>query len=234
VKHKPLWICIVLLWLAGCARPTPETIQVTVLLTEAPLPTYTPYPTWTPQRPLPTYTPEPTYTPYPTYTQRPYATSTPWPTHTPAPTETPTPTFTTQVETIRPPAATPTPTPNLVPAPVLLEPESGARFANAVRFKWYWYRRLESMVSPEPFEWWVTEEGLLNSGGAIHPMAAQTIVSGGVAYPVPDGYRFEINGGLGPIPPGQALWSIMVVGETPERKWQISERSEERLIVKVP
>jgi hypothetical protein len=126
----------------------------------------------------------------------------------------------------------------------LLEPEPGARFADDVRFKWYWYRRLganekfalrlESIGSPDQFEWWVTEEGLVNSGGDIYPMAAQTIVSGGASYPVPDGYRFEINAGVGPIPPGSALWSITVVGETPERKWQISERSEERPIFKVP
>ena len=132
----------------------------------------------------------------------------------------------------------------LLSAPILLEPESGARFADRVRFKWYWYRRLgdnekfavrlASSTGTEPFEWWVTEGGLVNSGGAIQPVAGQTLVSGGEVYQVPDGYRFEINAGLDPIPPGAARWSITVVGETPARKWQISHRSEERPIEKVP
>jgi hypothetical protein len=126
----------------------------------------------------------------------------------------------------------------------LLEPESGARFPDRVRFKWFWHRRLgenekfavrlASVDGPEQFAWWVTEGGLIDSGGAIHPMGAQTIVSGGAVVHVQGGYRFEINGGLRPIPLGAALWSVAVVGETPRAKWQISEWSEERSIYRVP
>jgi hypothetical protein len=65
-------------------------------------------------------------------------------------------------------------------------------------------------------------------------MPAQTLVSGGTAVQVPDGYRFEINAGLGPMPLGMARWSITIVSETPTRKSKVSQRSEERLIEKVP
>jgi len=246
MKLKLPWISIILALLTGCATPAPQIVKETVLVTQASLPTYTPYPTYTPQEPLPTYTLAPTYTPYPTYTPARYFTATPRPTRTPRPTSTPTltPTVTPRAGSVRFPTVTPTPAPMLLSAPILLEPESGARFTGKVRFKWYWYRRLgdnekfsvrlASSTGPEPFEWWVTEEGLVNSGGAIYPMAAQTLVSGGEVVQVPDGYRFEINGGLDPIPLGTARWSITVVGETPARKWQISHRSEERLIHKVP
>jgi hypothetical protein len=134
--------------------------------------------------------------------------------------------------------------PTLLPAPILFEPENGARFPDKVRFKWIWNRRLgedekfalrlASIAGPEVFEWWVSEGGLLDGGGAIHPMPAQTIVSEGKVYQVGDSFRFEINAGVRPLPPGAALWSVAVVGERPEKKWQISQRSEERLIYKVP
>jgi hypothetical protein len=246
MKHRLAWMGCLLVLLVGCATPTPQTVRETVLVTQAALPTYTPYPTYTPQEPLPTYTLDPTYTPYPTYTPVRYLTATPWPTHTPRPTSTPTatPTAIPPAGSGRAPTVTPTPTPVLLSAPILLEPESGARFAGKVRFKWYWFRRLgenekfsvrlASFVNSEQFEWWVTEEGLLDSGGAIQPIPAQTLVSAGKAVQVPDGYRFEINSGVGPIPVGPASWSITVVGETPARKWQISQRSEQRLIYKVP
>jgi hypothetical protein len=246
MKRKQCWICIVLVLLAGCATPSPQIVKETVLVTQAPPPTYTPYPTWTPQEPLPTYTPAPTYTPYPTYTPVPYHTATPWPTRTPRPEETPTlaPTDTPRPQGIEVPIVTPTPVPALAPAAVLIEPESGARFAGRVRFKWYWHRRLgdyekfslrlASTTSTDQFEWWLTEEELLAGGGAIHPMPAQTLVIEGTAYQVSEGYRFEVNAGVGPISLGTARWSIAVVGETSSRKWQISQRSEERLIERVP
>jgi hypothetical protein len=137
-----------------------------------------------------------------------------------------------------------TPVPTLLPAPILLEPESGARFPDRVRLKWVWYRRLgenekfsihvASNEGPEQFDWWVTEEGLVDSGGAIYPVRDKLIISGGIVYQVKDAYRFEINSGLGPLPPGAALWRVAVVGETPSEKWQISQWSEERLIFRVP
>jgi len=93
---------------------------------------------------------------------------------------------------------------------------------------------LRSSNGPEQFDWWVTEDGLVDSGGAIFPVEGQLIVSGGTVYRVENGYRFEVNSGLGPIPPGEASWRVSVVGEMSSKKWQISHWSEERLIVRVP
>ena len=77
--------------------PTPEKLEVTVLVTQPPLATYTPLPTYTS---LPTYTPLP---PVPTYTALPpVLTSTSMPTSMPAATATPTSAPTNVVKCSRP------------------------------------------------------------------------------------------------------------------------------------
>ena len=183
--------------------------------TSAP-PTATPTPTPTPPSVPPTATPTPTPTPT---TVSPTATPTAEPTATPQPTRVPstaTPTFT--------PA--PTSTPTMPPGPALFEPESGASFPKVVRLKWTWHRRLQDYekfdIRWEPTsgqgvgDWWVSEVGIIDGGGAI-----QTVEGG---------YLFEVNFGLDPYPGGEAYWCVAVVGETPSEKWWISQWSEKRQI----
>ncbi|MCD6518966.1 MAG: hypothetical protein J7M05_03465 [Anaerolineae bacterium] len=86
MKNLLLLIPLVLLSVAGCAKPSSSTPSAALLH-----PTYTPYPT---PKPLATWTLYPTYTPPPTFT--------PWPTYTPYPTYTP-------------PKATSTPSPSATP-----------------------------------------------------------------------------------------------------------------------
>jgi len=232
MKCTQSWLLVTVALVAGCVTPAPLLVKQTVIVTQPPLPTYTRYPTYTPLNPLPTHTLYPTYTPV----LRP--TATPRPTQAASSTETP---------TLRPthaPTNVPTPASTLLPAPILLEPESGARFLNKVRLKWSWYRRLgenekfsihlRSTNGPEQLDWRVTEDGLIDSGGTIHPLQGQLIVSGGTEYWVENRCRFEVNSGLGAIPPGEAFWRVAVVGEMSSEKWQISHSSEERLIVRTP
>lgn len=194
-------------------------------------PSPTPQPSYTPTAALPTPTSPPTgtppeTTPSPTSAQ-PTPTGTP-PTASPTPTGAP-PTATSTSAAPPTPTFTPasTPTPSLLPGPLLLEPESGATFAQEVRLKWGWGRRLQSVekfaVRWEPTsgqevdDWWVNEEGLLGGGGAIIPIEGR-------------GFVFEVNFGLALYPSGEAYWSVAIFGETETDKWQISEWSEKRLI----
>lgn len=104
---------------ATAEMPTPTAgVEVEVLI----LPTYTPYPTYTPGVEYPTPEPWPTYTMYPTGT--PYPTATPWPaptpypTHTPYPVPTPYPTLAAlPTHTPYPTLAEPTPYPTATPRP---------------------------------------------------------------------------------------------------------------------
>jgi uncharacterized protein YraI len=133
---------------------------------------------------------------------------------------TPTATLTT------PPTATPTAT--LLPAPVLIDPPAGASFGDRVRFKFSWFRRLRhdervsiylrSANGLDQFDWWVSEADILAGGGAIHAQG--------------DGYVYEVNSGLGSLPPGKAFWRIAVFVDTPAEKRQVSPGSAERPIVR--
>jgi hypothetical protein len=221
-------------------KPGTGTIPSPVALLATPRPTFTPVPppTATPT-PLPTATPEPAASPTSTPTQvartTPTATSTPalppTATYTPAPTETTIPTATPTRPAAPPvPVATPaTPTPTPLPAPVLVEPESGARFSGLVRLKFTWYRRLEpserfsiyiqSTAHPPEFNWRPTEQDILYGGGAI--------------YPLGDGYLFEVNIRLTPLSPGEAFWKVAVIGEQDLEQQQITPWSAERQILKI-
>jgi hypothetical protein len=113
-----------------------------------------------------------------------------------------------------------------VPKPKLLEPRGGARFNNktTVRFKFSWYRRLEpnervslyivAASGPEAIDWWVSEEDILNGGGAIHEEEDRVV--------------YEINSGFGSIPKGKAYWSIAIALDTLEEKRLISPRTRPR------
>ena len=185
----------------------------------------------------PIITPTPSPTAQATQTAAPTATSTATPTaqatQTVAPTATSTATPTAQATKPVAPTATPTftpapsPTPEFLSPPILLEPESGAYFSQEVRLKWLWPRRLadnekfavrwESVFGDPVGDWWVDEIGIIGGGGAIHK--------------VDDGYRFEVNFGLGPYPGGEAYWSVAVfVEKSEDEKWQVSQWSERRQI----
>jgi len=190
--------------------PTETATMEVVERTEIPSHTPTPSPT----------TPSPQATSSPTTTPSPQATSTP----TSSPTSTPTATT--------PPVPTPTSTPSpsppaLLQAPALFEPENGAVFSGQVRLKWTWGRNLEDHErfaiqwlpldgQPED-DLWVSETEIIASAGAI--------------VPVIGGYRFEANVSLASYPPGEAHWRVAVFGDTPDRKYQISQWSETRIIV---
>ncbi|OQY25740.1 MAG: hypothetical protein B6I34_01600 [Anaerolineaceae bacterium 4572_32.1] len=185
----------------------------------------------------PIITPTPSPTAQATQTAAPAATSTATPTAQAtkpvAPTATSTATPTAQATKPVAPTATPTftpapsPTPEFLSPPILLEPESGAYFSQEVRLKWLWPRRLadnekfavrwESVFGDPVGDWWVDEIGIIGGGGAIHK--------------VDDGYRFEVNFGLGPYPGGEAYWSVAVfVEKSEDEKWQVSQWSERRQI----
>lgn len=124
------------------------------------------------------------------------------------------------------PTATPTATP--VPAPVLIDPPSGASFGDKVRFTFTWFRRLRpgervsiyvrSANGVDEFDWWVSEADLLNSGGAIRAQGKEFV--------------YEVNSGLGPLPPGEAFWRVSIFEDTPSAKRQVSPSSQERQIFK--
>jgi hypothetical protein len=107
-----------------------------------------------------------------------------------------------------------------------VEPESGARFPHEVRLKWIWYRRLESqekfaihwepVAGPLMGDWWVSEDGILGGGGAIHTVG--------------EGFLFEVNFGIGSYPRGEAFWCVAVFDE--RGKAQIGQWSGRRQIFK--
>ncbi|MBN1815427.1 MAG: AAA-like domain-containing protein [Anaerolineae bacterium] len=130
------------------------------------------------------------------------------------------------VVTDLPPTPTFTPTP-VPPAPVLVEPESGARFEDKVRFKFTWVRRLHddenfsiyvrSADGSQSYVWWVGEADILSGGGAI--------------YTLTDGVLYEVESGIGMLPSGEAFWRVAALPfptpENPTVNW-----SEERQIYK--
>jgi hypothetical protein len=225
---------------------TPEATP-TSTMTDTPTRTSTPAPTATPTH-TPTRTREPTPTSTPTRTttrtREPTPTSTPTRTtiRTPEPTPTSTPTRTTTRNPEPTPTATVTGTPAQapgatptipsilasLPAPALIEPESGAAFTDRVRFKFSWVRvpaeterfsiHLESVDDPAMAEWRPTMQDILAGGGNVYPTA--------------DGYRFEVNGGIGTLPPGKALWTVAVFSDDSGTITQITPWSEERLILR--
>jgi hypothetical protein len=111
---------------------------------------------------------------------------------------------------------------------VLLEPESGAAFADQVRFKILWHRELveserfaillASIEGPDVFEWRPSARDILSGGGKVVPVA--------------DGVRFEINGGMGNLPLGAARWKVAVFDDGAEGMTQVSPWSEERPIAR--
>jgi hypothetical protein len=118
--------------------------------------------------------------------------------------------------------------PESPPPPVLLEPESGAAFADRVRFKILWYRELAenerfaillaSVDGPGIFEWRPSAQDILSGGGKIDPLA--------------DGVRFEVNGGMGNLPLGDALWKVAVFEDGAEGMTQVTPWSGERPIMR--
>jgi hypothetical protein len=126
------------------------------------------------------------------------------------------------------PTLTPTLTPTPLPAPVLLEPPAGAVFEDKVRFKFSWYRRLlpnerfsiyvRSVHENAESDWWVSEQDILDGGGAIHA--------------VPGAFVYEVNSGLAGIPSGEAFWRVAVYEDRPEVKQAVCPWSEERPIEK--
>jgi hypothetical protein len=125
----------------------------------------------------------------------------------------------------RPPKATRTST--RVPQPVLIEPASGAKFSDKVRFKFSWFRRLQqderasiyvwTADGSDRFDWWVSEADILNGGGAIHEQV--------------DSVVYEVNSGFGALPPGKAFWQVAVYLDTPAEKRQVSPWSRKRRII---
>jgi hypothetical protein len=115
-----------------------------------------------------------------------------------------------------------------LPAPELVEPEGGAAFVDSVRFKFFWVRelaegerfsiRLESVDDPAIFEW--------------RPNAQEIIAGGGSIYPIEGGYLYEVNGGMGSLPPGEAFWKVAVLLDDAGGAEQITPWSEERPIVR--
>jgi len=231
---------------AGTPTVEPQTPTQTVMPTR--MPTWTPAPAHTPTQTAtpphtPTWTPAPTRTPTQTAAPTHTPTWTPSPTHTPSvvqtatstpmPTWTPALTFELATPTALPqlPGVTPsiTSTPAPFPAPVLIEPESGAAFPAGVRFKFSWVRMpaanerfsvyLGSVDDPAAaFEW--------------RPNVQDIIAGGGGVYPVDDGYRFEVNGGIESLPPGEAFWRVAVFFDDLGTMTQITPWSEERPILR--
>jgi hypothetical protein len=55
---------------------------------------------------------------------------------------------------------------------------------------------------------------------------------GGNVYPLADGYRFEVNGGIGALKPGKALWKVAVFLDDAGNMRQMTPWSEERPILR--
>jgi AAA domain-containing protein len=228
------------LTVTSTATPTQMPTQ-TLCPSPTPVPAFTCTPTPTGTMGLePTATAQATSTASPTSTRTavPPATETPVPTSTPTrvpvSTDTPvpasTPTATASSTVTLAPTPTVFPTPFLLDAPVLLEPESEARYAagDVVRLKFFWVRRLEagervsilltSHVDPAARpNWWASEQEILDGGGAIQSAE--------------EGYRFEINYRLDGVPVGDASWQIAIMRIVPVGA-QVSAWSEARPIVR--
>jgi hypothetical protein len=109
---------------------------------------------------------------------------------------------------------------------VLIEPESGAAFASKVRFKFSWVRMLadnerfsiylQSADDPAASEWRTSMDDIIGGGGNV--------------YPIDDGYRFEVNGGLGILARGEASWRVAVFVDDAGTLTQITPWSEDRPI----
>lgn len=111
---------------------------------------------------------------------------------------------------------------------MLIEPESDAAFTDRVRFKFSWVRELadnerfsihlESVDDPATFEWRPNVQDIVAGGGNI---AQDT-----------DGYRFEVNGGIGALSQGKAFWKVAVFSDDAGTVSQITPWSEERPILR--
>ena len=77
---------------------------------------------------------------------------------------------------------------------------------------------LSSVNDPTIFEW--------------RPKVEDIIAGGGDIYPITDGYRFEVNGGIERLPPGEALWRVAVFSDDLGTMTQITPWSEERPITR--
>ena len=219
------------------AEPEPTATMSEPEPTEMPLvevvvlPTYTPYPTYTPgaeyptPEPWPTYTLYPTGTPYPTlaaaptYTPYPTATmvptATPYPTGTPAPTYTPYPTLAvpTPYPTATPrPTYTPYPPATPVPGPekITLSPASGAA-GSLVKITWsnlpdgVRFKGGSATINGQEFDGglggdtWGHEDGigyfLVPNRDPGHFVIRVTLIAKGVNHTVKAKEVFQITGG---------------------------------------
>ena len=77
---------------------------------------------------------------------------------------------------------------------------------------------LQSVDDPVASEWQPTVQDIIGGGGNVYPLA--------------DGYRFEVNGGLGALPPGRAWWRVAVFSDAAGTMTQITPWSEERPILR--
>ena len=77
---------------------------------------------------------------------------------------------------------------------------------------------MQSIDDPATSEWRPTLEDIIGGGGNVYPLA--------------DGYRFEVNGGMGTLEPGKALWKVAVFLDDAGNITQITPWSEERPILR--
>ena len=100
-----------------------------------------------------------------------------------------------------------------------------------MRFKFSWDRGLgeneaislyvtSAVDARQFFNWVMREDEIWAGGGAVHPIPD-----------TPGAYRFEVNAGLGSLPAGEAYWKVAIYENTPSGGQQLTEWSEERLIV---
>jgi hypothetical protein len=128
---------------------------------------------------------------------------------------------------------TPTFTPTPLPAPLLVEPLDGDSFPYraTIRFKFTWYRMLEprervsvylqAANGSDTFDWRASAEDILGGGGAIARVGDNE-------------YLFEINSGMGNLPPGETTWKVAIFMDTAPGWQQISPWSQERRITQKP
>jgi hypothetical protein len=84
---------------------------------------------------------------------------------------------------------------------------------------------VKSVDTPDEFGWTVNENGITGGGG--------TITQIGDGSGVGDGFRFEVNFGLGSLPIGEATWQVRVIKEIEGESEQVSLRSEQRQIFRI-
>ena len=77
---------------------------------------------------------------------------------------------------------------------------------------------LQSVDNPATSEWRPTVQDILGGGGNVYPLA--------------EGYRFEVNGGMGALAPGKAMWKVAVFSDDSGEMTQITPWSEERPILR--